>query len=172
MICKEGKCDRADDHASLHVLGNRQTEQVTQSWSNVRRVDRWHSAPGINPFSEKNKEALRRSFCGGVPRFTSAEESLYPLKGPGWCEAKGRNHRDESLIVGCNEEFAKLPVDKLHHQLEEQSLTSVTWPEGFVITPGQGQGIEVNPDVANIRFKGIDRELDPGLISHDGGPDS
>ena len=44
--------------------------------------------------------------------------------------------------------------------------------ERLVITPSHRQGFEVNPDIANIRFQGIDCELDVGLISDDGRPDS
>jgi hypothetical protein len=45
-------------------------------------------------------------------------------------------------------------------------------PERFVISPSHGKGFQVNPDVTDIRFQGIDGELNPSLISHDGGPDS
>ena len=36
----------------------------------------------------------------------------------------------------------------------------MTWSERFMKPPRHGQGFEVNPDVADIRFKGIDGELD------------
>jgi len=119
MLCKEGRSDRADDHAPLHVLGNRQAEQVAQGRSNVRWIGRWQSVPWINSFSEKNEEAVGRSFRRGVPRFATAEEPLHSLERPGRREAKRRDHRNQSLTIGGTEQFAELPVNKLHYQLEE-----------------------------------------------------
>ena len=119
MLCEEGRCDRVDNHASLHVLGNRQAEQITQGWGDVRRIDRSYSAPRINSFSEKNEKAVGRSFRGGMPRFSAANEPFHSLEGAWGREAKGGDHRNQNLIVGGTEQIAEVPIDKLHYQLEE-----------------------------------------------------
>ena len=119
MLFEKRRRHHAHHNASLHVLGNRQAEQVTQGRSDVRRIDRLRPAPGINSFSEKNEEAIGQSLRRGVPIFSATEESLHSLEGPGRREAKRRNHRNQGLTVGGTEQLAELPVDELHHQLEE-----------------------------------------------------
>ena len=119
MFFEKRRRHHAHHDASLHLLGNLQAEQVTQGRGNVRRIDRSYSAPGINSFSEKYEKAVGRSFRGGMPRFSAAKKPFHSLEGAWGREAKGGDHRNQNLIVSGSEQFAEVPIDKLHHQLEE-----------------------------------------------------